>query len=109
MTPKARLMWIAGTVTACTAIWGAWVQMGGAIPATKTHVVHALEPIKKAFKRLTKDSAHVGAEVYRQKVRSLLIIPPPVNLEQRQIWKDIIRDARRDLKYYEQKKIDLRK
>jgi len=109
MKPKARLMWIAGTVTAVTAIWGAWVQMGGAIPVTQTYLAHKLIPLKKAQKQLTQDSAHVGAEVYQQKVRGLLIIPPPVNLEQRQIWKDIIRDARRDLKYYEQKKIDLRK
>jgi len=83
--------------------------MGGAIPATEFHVSHILEPIKKKIRSLTKDSADLGAEVYRQKVRGLLIIPPPVNLEQRQIWKEIIQDARRDQKYYEQKQIDLRK
>ncbi len=109
MKPKARLMWIAGTVTAITAIWGAWVQMGGAIPATQSHVLKKLQPIKKIQKLLTEDSAHVGAEVYRQKVRGLLIIPPPENPEQREIWKDIIKGARRDQKYYEQKEIDLRK
>ena len=109
MKPKARLLWIAGTVTAITAIWGGWVQLGGAIPATQLHVLKKLAPIQKIQKLLTQDSAQVGAEVYRQKVRSLLIIPPPENLEQRQIWLEIINEARRDQKYYEQKKIELRK
>ena len=109
MKPKARLLWIAGTVTAITAIWGGWVQLGGAIPATQLHVLKQLLPIKQVQKLLTKESAQVGAEVYRQKVRSLLIIPPPDNPEQREIWKDIIEEARRDQKYYEKKEIDLRK
>ena len=38
MKPSPLLLWIAGTVSACSAIAGAWVAIGGPVPASTRYV-----------------------------------------------------------------------
>ena len=109
MTPKAMIMTGGAIAGSLVGMWALWVQMGGAVPATQTFVMDQLRPIIISGKKQTKESAHIGAELYRQKTRGLLIIPPPQHLEQRQIWKEMLEESQRQQKYYEDLKIELRK
>ena len=109
MTPKTMIITAGAVAGALVGIWALWVQMGGAIPASHTYVKDLLQPILVSGKKQTLESARIGAEVYRQKTRGLLILPPPVNLEQRQIWREMLDESRRQQKYFEDKEIELRK
>ncbi len=116
ITLKATII-TAGAVASALLVMGTlWVQMGGAIPASQYYVLAEDGKLKtRIFKveavnlNQTEESANLGAEIYRSKVRGMLVINPPDNLQQRQIWREIIDEARRKLKYYEDLEIELRK
>ena len=109
MTPKVMIMTGGAIAGSLVGMWALWVQMGGAVPASHTYVMDMLRPILVSGKKQTRESARIGAEVYRQKTRGLLILPPPQNLEQRQIWREMLDESRRQQKYFEDKEIELRK
>ncbi len=120
MNPRKLLLYIAATITACTAIVTAWVQIGGPIPASQLYVTQSGDDIKEDLggrlqkvevegKKQTEESAKWGRKIYTQELRSLLILPRPENLEQRQLWRDSIDDAKRNQKFYTDKEIELRK
>ena len=109
MTPKAIIMTIGAIAGSLVGIWALWIQLGGAVPASQMYVMDIIRPILIMGKKQTRESARIGAELYRQKTRGLLILPPPENLEQRQIWREMLDESRRQQKYFEDKEIELRK
>ena len=113
MTPRAIVIWVAATAAAGTTVATAWVQLGGAIPASQLYVATEIDkrltPIEYLNKKQTKESAKFGRRIYSNEVKNLLIQPVPQNLEQREIWRELLEDARREQKYYIDKEIDLRK
>ena len=109
MTPRAMIMTGGAVAGSLVGMWALWVQLGGAVPASQTYVKHRVAPLEYQSRKHSKESARIGAEVYRQKTRGLLILPPPDNLEQRQIWREMLDDSRRQQKYFEDKEIELRK
>ncbi len=120
MKINPTLLWVAGTVAACSTIATAWVQFGGAIPATKLYVTQEDEKIKKQLtrgmrrvestdKKHSEESAKWGRKIYNQELHDLLIVPAPKDPEQRQYWQESIERARRQRKFYSDKEIELRK
>ena len=120
MTPRATLIWIAGTVGAGLTVWAGWVQLGGAIPASQLYVTQSGDAIKEEIggrlqliesegRHQTRESAKHGREIYKQKVRGYLILPAPKDTEQHQIWLEDLQEAKRKQRYYEDLEIELRK
>ena len=120
MKVNPTLLWIAGTITACSAIATAWVQIGGPIPASQLYVTQSGDEIKKVMtrgfrkvesqgKKQTEESAKWGRKIYNQELHDLLLIPPPQDAEQHQYWKESIERAQRQRKFYSDKEIELRK
>ena len=116
MTPRATLIWVAGGVTAATAIWGAWVQLGGAIPVseqllyeTATGLENKIKKVEVEGKEQTQESAKWGRKIYNKELHDLLLVPIPAHPVQRQYWEESIEDAKRWRKFYTDKEIELRK
>jgi hypothetical protein len=120
MTPRAALIWTAGTAAAFTTVWAAWVQLGGAIPASQLYVTQSDDKIKEVMtrgfrrveavgKKQTTESAKWGRKIYNKELHDLLVVPPPTDPEQKQYWHESIEDARKWRKYYSDKEIELRK
>ncbi len=116
MTPRAALIWVAGTVASGLTIWGAWVQMGGAVPATKQLLYETASGIEDKIRKVEADgkqhseeSAKWGRKIYNQELHDLLILPAPKDPVQRQYWQEGIEDAKRQRKFYSDKEIELRK
>ena len=114
------LVWIAGTVAACSAIATAWVQIGGPVPASQLYVTQSGDDIKKVMtrgfrkvesqsKEHSEESAKWGRKIYSEELNKLLRIPPPQDQEQHQYWKDSVDRATRQKKFYTDKEIELRK
>jgi len=114
------LVWVAGTVAACSAIATAWVQIGGPVPASKLYVIQSGDEIKKkmtrGFRKVeqndkahSKESAKWGRKIYTKEVHDLLVLPAPKDPNRRQYWKEQIDDANRKKLYYENLEIELRK
>ena len=95
------------TAGALVAMWGLWTMMGGAVPATREFVAHKVQKIERKAQELSKQSAHHGVEIYKSKLRGLLIMQPPATPEQRTIWQEIIDDTRKQQKFYEQEELRL--
>lgn len=116
MKPSPLLLWIAGTVSACSAIAGAWVAIGGPVPASTRYVQQEddilegrIIRVESADRHQTKESAKLGREIYGAKVRQLLIHKRPTDEDQRLIYDEMLDRAQRKLKFYEDLEIDLRK
>ena len=120
MTPRAMLLYIAGTIGACTVIATAWVKVGGPVPASTLYVTQSGDSIKKTMsrkfrkveginKKQTEESAKWGRKIYTKEVHDLLVIPEPQGPQQKQYWREQIDDARRKQKFYEDLEIELRK
>ena len=95
MTPKKFIITIAGTAAALSAIATAWVQFGGAIPATQRLLYETasglsdkIQKVEADGKKHSLESSKWGRKIYNQELRGLLIIPPPSDAEQHQYWKD---------------------
>lgn len=116
MTPKNFIITIGGTAAALTAIATAWVQFGGAVPATKQLLYETAEGLEGKIQKVEADgkkhsleSSKWGRKIYNQELRGLLIIPPPSDPEQHQYWKEGIERATRQRKFYMDKELELRK
>ena len=120
MTPRATLIWVAATISACTAIATAWVQVGGPVPASKLYVIQSDDKIKKVMtrgfrkveqkgKEHSEESAKWGRKIYSKEVHDLLVIQPPSDPVQKQYWIEQIDDAKRKQKFYEELEIELKK
>ena len=106
---KKTLLMIGGMAGAVMAVILLWQQLGGAIPATRSYVKHTISPIKEKALDLSEQSAHHGVEIYKTKLRGLLIMQPPKDQAQRTIWQEIIDDTKNQQKYYEDREIELHK
>ena len=116
MTPRAAMIWVAGTVASGLTIWGAWVQMGGAVPATKQLLYETASGLEDQIKKVEADgkqhseeSAKWGRKIYNKELHDLLVLPPPTDPVQRQYLKENIEDAQKWRKFYSDKEIELRK
>ena len=120
MKINPTLLWIAGTVTACSAIATAWVQIGGPVPASQLYVTQSGDEIKKemtrGFRKVESDgkkhsleSAKWGRKIYSEELNKLLRIPPPKDPEQHQYWKENVERATRQRKFYLDKELELKK
>lgn len=76
-----RLSLIGGTTVAAITVWG-W--LGFPVVATSADV-----------QRLDREQATIAVELYNQKVRSLLTIPPPEDFQQRTFWEQELERAKR--------------
>ncbi len=119
-TPLKVFMSIGGVIGVCTAIATAWVQMGGAVPASQLYVTQSDDKIKTEMtrgfrkvesegKKQTEESAKWGRKIYNQELHDLLTITPPKDPEQHQYWKENVERAQRQRKFYSDKEIELRK
>ena len=106
---KKTLFTLGGLAGALTAIWLLWIQMGGSIPATRQFVKHKVQVIEQKALELSEQSAHHGVEIYRAKLRSLMLIPPPDDLRRRTIWDEIVSETRGKQKFFELREIELHK
>ena len=108
---------VLGVVTAGAT---AWVQMGGAIPASQLYVTQSGEDIKSEIgsrlqlieaegRHQTRESAKHGREIYKSKVRGYLTLPPPTDTEHHTIWREDLDEAKRKQRYYEDLEIELLK
>ena len=120
MKVNPTLIWITGTIAACSAVATAWVQMGGAIPASQLYVTQSDDDIKeemtrefrkveRAGKKHSLESAKWGRKIYSKEVHDLLVIQPPQDPVQKQYWKEQIDDAKRKQNFYEELEIELKK
>ena len=120
MTPRAALLWTAATLAAISTIATVWIQFGGAIPASQLYVVQEDDKIKaqmtRGFRKVeqvdkhqTEESAKLGREIYKSKVRSLLVIQPPEDAGARAFYREQLKEARDKQQYYEDLEIELRK
>ncbi len=114
------LLWIAGTVAACTTIATAWVQIGGPVPASQLYVTQSDEAVEKKLtrglrkveaegKKHSEESAKWGRKIYSEELNKLLRLPPPQDPEQHQYWKDNVERSQKWKKFYSDKEIELRK
>ena len=114
------LVWVAGTVAACSAIATAWVQIGGPVPASTLYVTQSGDDIKqemtrgfrkveRASKKHSLESAKWGRKIYSKEVHDLLVIQPPRDPVQKQYWIEQIDDAKRKQNFYEELEIELKK
>ena len=119
-TPLKICLTIGSVLGVLTAVTTAWVQMGGAIPASQLYVTQSGEDIKAEIgsrleliesegRHQTRESAKHGREIYKQKVRGYLTLPPPTDTEQHTIWREDLDEAKRKQRYYEDLEIELRK
>ena len=120
MKVNPTLLWIAGTVAACSSIVTAWVQIGGPIPASQLYVTQSGDAIERKLTRglrkveaegkaQTEESAKWGRKIYSEELNKLLRIEPPEDPEQHQYWRDSVERAQRQKKIYTDKEIELRK
>ena len=116
MTPRAMLLYIAGTIGACTVIATAWVKVGGPVPASTLYVTQSGEPLKRSIQKIelegrkhSKESAKWGRKIYTKEVHDLLVLPAPADVNRRQYWQEQIEDAKRKKLFYENLEIELRK
>ncbi len=116
MTPKNFIITIGGTAAALTAIATAWVQFGGAVPASQRMLYDTAEGLSdKIFKVEAEGKKHSiestkwGRKIYNSELHNLLVVPPPEDPIQRQYWHEAIEDAKRQRKFYSDKEIELRK
>ena len=104
---KKTLLMLGGMAGATTAIIFLWIQLGGSVPATRQFVADKIIKVEMKAEDLDIQSAKHGTQIYKMKLRSLIIIPPPTTPEQRVIWQEIIDDTRRQQKFYEELEIRL--
>lgn len=116
MTPLKLFLTIGAVLGTCSAIAVAWVQMGGAIPASQLYVTQSGEPLKRSIIKIeqegkahSKESAKWGRKIYTKEVHDLLVLPAPADVNRRQYWQEQIEDAKRKKLFYENLEIELRK
>ena len=115
-TPLKVFLSVGAVLGVCTAIATAWVQMGGAVPAsqqllyeTASGLSDKIHKVEADGKQQTLESAKWGRKIYTKEVHDLLVIPEPQGAEQKQFWREQIDDARRNQKRYEAIEEDLLK
>ena len=95
------------TAGALVAMWGLWTMVGGAVPASRQFVSDKIVKVELKAKDLDRQSAAHGTQIYKMKLRGLMILQPPPTPEQRIIWQEIIDDTRRQQRFYEELEIRL--
>jgi hypothetical protein len=116
MTPLQIIMAAGGVIGVLTAGAAAWVQMGGAIPAsqqllyeTASGLEDKITKVEAEGKAQSEQSAKWGRKIYSKEVHDLLIIQPPTDPVQRQYWKESIEDAKRWQKHFSDKELEFKK
>ena len=116
MKINPTLLWVAGTVAACSSIVTAWVQIGGPMPASQRMLYETasglegkIHKVEADGKKHSEESAKWGRKIYSEELNKLLRIDPPDDPEQHQYWKDSVDRAVRQKKFYTDKEIELKK
>ncbi len=99
---------LGATAGALVAVWALWLQLGGAVPASQDFVTTRVHHLETQDKKLFKQSAKQGAELYRQKLRGLMIMPVPMDPEQKVIWNEILGETRKKQRFYEDELLRIR-
>lgn len=88
-----------GTIAgAVGAIITTWHLIGAPIPAWSSDIL-----------KLDRKQTEIAAELYGNRVRNLLAIPPPADPVARQNWDEELRQSRQKLDAAEQRRIELSK
>lgn len=93
-----RVGWIGTIAGAITAVITAWHVIGGPMPAWSSDIL-----------KLDRKQTEIAAELYANRVRSLLAYPPPTDPVARQNWNEELRQSRQKLDAAEQRRIELSK